>query len=277
MSNVTSLARVPAQTSIEPTNMNELLQLADAAAKSGFYGCKTREQALLVMMTGRDLGLSFSQSLRAFHVIQGRATLSADGAVAACIARKDVCAFFRTVEATETHATVETQRVGDPVRTYTFSVDDAKRANLWGKENWKGYPSRMLLARARAALARDVYPDLLLGLYDPDEIEPAPQRVEMVQRPAPAPAPPTQAPDDAEPYRADMARCGRAGTEAEARALMSAVAKSKLSPMARASLRDDAAAMMAAVRARAAEPSTGQLDVPDGDPEPAGERQPGED
>lgn len=274
MSNVTSLARVPAATNIEPTNMGELVQLADAAAKSGFYGCKTREQALLVMMTGRDMGLSFSQSLRAFHIIQGKATLSADGAVATCVSRRDLCVYFRTIEATDERATVETQRTGDPARRYTFTAEDAKRANLWGKDNWRTYPSRMLLARARAALARDVFPDLLLGLYDPDELEPAPPTPRN-DRPAPIEGEvvPRASSDAADTYRADMARCAREGSEAEARAIMAAVAKSALSPPARASLREDAAAMMASVRARAAMPSTPDVH---GDPEPTGDREPGE-
>ena len=174
---------------IEPANMSELVTLADAAGKSNFFGAKTREQALLIMMSGRDLGLSYSQALRAFHVIEGRPALSADGMVAACLMRSDVCEYFRTVEVSDAKAVVETQRRGSKPQRYEFAKSDAERAGLWGRANWGKYPSRMLLARARAALARDVYPDLLLGLYDPDELADA--------KPGPA-APPTVITKDGE-------------------------------------------------------------------------------
>ena len=72
MSDSTSLVR---SAPIEPTNMRELEVFAAAAAKTGFFGAKSPEQALIVAMSGRDLGLSYAQSLRAFHVIEeiGRA------------------------------------------------------------------------------------------------------------------------------------------------------------------------------------------------------------
>jgi hypothetical protein len=167
-----NLATVSA--AIEPRDMTELRALASAAAVSKLFGVTTPEQALLVMMTGRDLGLSYPQSLRAFHVVQGRPVLSAAGAVAICLRHKDICEYVRTVEATDASATVEVKRTGDPARRTTFTIDDARRAKLDGKDVWKAYPSRMLLARAQMFACREVFPDLLLGLYDADELEPAP-------------------------------------------------------------------------------------------------------
>src|SRR5690606_27529948 len=40
---------------------------------------------------------------------------------------------------------------------------------LTGRSNWKAHPAAMLRARASAALARAVYPDVAMGIYDPDE------------------------------------------------------------------------------------------------------------
>jgi hypothetical protein len=228
-----SRAMVVAQPdTVEPRNMTELLSLASAAAKSGFFGAKSPEQALLICMSGRDLGLSYAQALRAFHVIEGKPTLSADGMVAVCLIRRDVCEYFRTLECTNDRAAVETKRTGSPPQSYVFSMEDARRAGVASKQNWAKYPSRMLLARARAALARDVYPDLLLGLYDPDEIgeipsvthpEPVRANVTVVPVPGPAPEPavveagssPTE--DGArekqiQAIEADFARIGREGT-----------------------------------------------------------------
>lgn len=172
-----------ASTSLEPTSFGELKELAKHAAGSQFFGAKTPEQALMIMMAGKDLGLSYTQALRVFHVIQGRPVLSADGMAAVCL-QHDACEYFR-VEGDDTKATAYTKRRGQPEQSSSFSMEDAKRASLTGKDNWKAYPSRMLKARAKANLARDVYPELLAGLYDPDELEarPAPQYVEHVAEP----------------------------------------------------------------------------------------------
>jgi hypothetical protein len=157
---------------IEPANMNELRAMAQAASASRFFGAATPEQALMLMMAGRDLGLSYVQSLRAFHVIEGKPSLSAQGMVAVCL-KSGICDYFEVVERTDQRATVRAKRAGRPEHVMTFSIDDAKRAGLVGKGNWAKYPAAMLVARAQAALAREVFPDLLLGLYTDDEMSQA--------------------------------------------------------------------------------------------------------
>jgi hypothetical protein len=260
--------------SIEPTNMVELERLAKHAATSGFFGAKSPEQALLVMMAGRDLGLSYSQALRAFHVIEGRPTLSADGMVATCLVRRDVCERFVTIEVTNDKATVETKRVGQDAQRYTFSMQDAQRAGVASKGTWAKYPSRMLLARARAALARDVYPDLLLGLYDPDELEgvsaPAGARADVIVEPTPAPAAvkaactkvdaapkvetPPHAPmgDRIATFREQFEKIGRDGSAEDLNALVAAVVKARLSSEERNALTDAYRAAQDAIKGRAA-------------------------
>ena len=172
---------------IEPQTLAELRDFAKTCAESGFFGAVNPQQALVIAMAGRDLGFSYTQALRAFHVLKGKPTLSADGMVAACLAR-GVCAYFRPVEVTETSATWETQRNGcDPVR-YTFTMQDAERAGLLS-DMYRRHPKRMLSARCKAYLARDVYPEVLMGLVTEDEADeisgarsPAPR---TAQRPAP--------------------------------------------------------------------------------------------
>lgn len=177
--NSTALAR---QESVEPSTMAELKDFADIAARSRFFGAETKEQALILAMAGKDLGFSYTQALRAFYVVKGRPTLSADGMVAACIQHPNVCEYFRPVEVTETSATWETKpRGGDPIR-YRFTMEDATRAGLVN-DMYKRHPKRMLSARCKAYLARDVYPHLLMGLITDDEA------VEIAAKPRPVPVP----------------------------------------------------------------------------------------
>lgn len=157
---------------VGPSTLAELKDFASAAAKTGFYGAKTAEQALLIAATGRDLGLSYTAALRLFHVIEGRPALSADGMVAIVLASGQ-CDYFETVESSPAIATVKTRRKGRGERAVSFTIDEARQAGLTGKGNWAKYPAAMLRARAKSALARDVYPDLLAGIYDPDELSTA--------------------------------------------------------------------------------------------------------
>ena len=73
-----------------------------------------------------------------------------------------------------------TKRKGDPDPiSLSYTIDQAEQAGLLkptrsGKpSNWQKMPRQMLRARAKSELARLVYPDLLAGLYTPDELRDA--------------------------------------------------------------------------------------------------------
>ena len=52
-------------------------------------------------------------------------------------------------------------------KTWTYA--QAQRAGLTSKDNWKRYPTRMLVARVKGWLLRDFTPKAGFGLYDSDE------------------------------------------------------------------------------------------------------------
>ena len=94
------------------------------------------------------------------------------------------------------------RRKGRAPVTVRFSVEDAKRAGLWGKQGpWQAYPKRMLQMRARGFALRDAYPDVLKGLISVEEAQDYPEEtkrppkditprnpLDALQAPAPAPA-----------------------------------------------------------------------------------------
>lgn len=182
----------------EPRSINEAMQLAGLLVASRLLprSVSTPEAAFAIIATGRELGLTAMQSLRTIHVIEGKPTLSADLVAALVKSRRDICTFFMLVESTDRVARYRTQRVGEPEpTTMAFTIEEAQRAGVASKDNWKKYPAAMLRARCITALARAVYPDLAMGIYDEDEIEPLP--VAEAQRWVPeAPATPP-APDAA--------------------------------------------------------------------------------
>ncbi len=182
-----------AQHALEPSTLADAITLSGFLFKSGLLprGITKPEAALAVMISGRELGLTAMQSLRAIHIIEGKISLSADLMVA-CVKRSPNCRYFRLVESSDRIATYETERAGEGVTRMSFTIEMAREAGVTNKDNWRKYPAAMLRARCAASLARAVYPDLLMGFYDPDELsasqpETVPVRVEAVVVEPPAP------------------------------------------------------------------------------------------
>lgn len=153
---------------LEPKNGAEAWNLARVAAASGLYGVQKPEQALVIIMTGTELGLTANQALRAIQVVKGKPNLSSD-LIVALVKRSDLCESWETIESTNTLCTIETKRRGDQnPRRITWTLEDAKRAGISG-DMYQKYPRQMLRHRCSSDLAREVYPDLVLGLYVPED------------------------------------------------------------------------------------------------------------
>ncbi len=217
------LAKADPSRAYEPADIKEAFYLAEVLVKSRILpdSVKTPEAAFAIIITGRELGLTAMQSLRSIHVISGKTILSADLVASLVKSRRDVCAYFMLVESTTERAVYKTQRVGEPEpTTMTFTLDDAKRADLMSNNTWTKYPAQMLRARCITGLARAVYPDLAMGLYDTDEIQEAPVA-------ARAPYEVIRAPDSA-PVAApsvDLANVSAATTVAEVNRIATAAGK----------------------------------------------------
>lgn len=158
----------------EPQSMDQAMTLASTLAKSGIIPDTLKGKPadiLVVLMTGRELGVGPMQAMRGISVIKGKPVLSADFMVALCLRHRDICEFFRLVESTPAVAHYQTKRLGSEPVDLKWSMQDAERAGLAGGQNWRNHPAAMLRARCSAALARAVYPDLVGGLYEESEGE----------------------------------------------------------------------------------------------------------
>ena len=168
---------------LEPQTIAEATTLAKAAVASRLYSVASPEAALMILLTGKDLGLTASQSLRAVYVVSGKPVVSSDAMVAA-IRRSGLADSWRVTESTAERCTITTRRRGESEpESETFTIEDARRAGLDRKDVWRAYPRDMLRHRCAAALARRVYPDVILGCYAPGELdEPAPVDVRVTDR-----------------------------------------------------------------------------------------------
>ncbi len=161
---------------LEPRSMDEAVKLADRLMASRLFSAYGHPAGILAtVLAGRELGIQAMASLRAFHIIEGKPTLSA-GAIVALIMKSGKAEYFRPVERTAEKATFVTKRHGDPEVTMTFTIDEAKQAwskdaAAFGKSAWGKHPADMCVARCSSKLARLVYPDVVFNLYAPEEFD----------------------------------------------------------------------------------------------------------
>ena len=149
-----------------------LKELGQMAIKSGFLpqGIKTSEQAIIIMLKGRELGVPPMQAFSSIAVIQGKPTMSAE-LMLSMIYRNVPGAIVNFIETTNEKCVIEAKRPGGKSTTFSFTMEDARRANLTGKGPWITYPGAMLRARCASAMARAMFPDALSGVvYTPEEL-----------------------------------------------------------------------------------------------------------
>ena len=139
------------------------------------------ESCLLAIQHGSEVGLSPMQSLQSIAVINGRPTIWGDAALA-LVMGSPVCDFVSEGidgDGDKMAAICVAKRRGyEKGCVVRFSVDDAKKAGLWGKAGpWTQYPKRMLQLRARGFALRDSFPDVLRGLVTAEEAFDYPQPI----------------------------------------------------------------------------------------------------
>jgi hypothetical protein len=164
-----------------PTSISEKLQMADVLSKSGLMpqSLNTPQKVFIALQMGHELNVPPMVAVNNIAAVNGRPVISADLQVA--VARQHPEFGGMDVENDAQRCTVRVRRVsksGTETFQATFSMDDAQRAGLLSKDNWKKYPARMLKHRATAFALRDAFPDALAGFYTGDEIQPSsPQEV----------------------------------------------------------------------------------------------------
>lgn len=122
------------------------------------------------ILTGHEVGIGPMQSLSKIHVVDGRPAMAAE--LMRALVLRDGHEIW-VEDLTNTRCVISGKRSGsEHTSTVTWTMDDAKRANLAGKNNWRRYPRAMLQARATAELCRLIFADCLGGIsHVPEELE----------------------------------------------------------------------------------------------------------
>lgn len=142
----------------------------------------TQDQVYAAIMLARSHGLPLMQVLMPgmVHSIKGKVSMSAQ-MIVGLVLRSGKAASWDCIETTSQRAVFATQRVGSKRETtMEFTIEEAKAAGYLGKpdSSWQKTPKTMLRHRCETELARLVYPDVVGGLYTPQEFEDAEARPE---------------------------------------------------------------------------------------------------
>lgn len=172
---------------LAPKSLDEAKSLSSTLSKSMLlpeaYRGKEAD-VLLTIMTGAEMGLGPTQSLRAFDVIKGKPAMKPEAMVAVVRAAAGV-EFIRLVESTPTKAVWESKfRNAPQVMRSEFTWDDAKTAQLAGQDNYRKWPARMLQWRCASQHCKAHHSDLILGLYSTEEAQSFDAPVERDATPA---------------------------------------------------------------------------------------------
>lgn len=140
--------------------------------RSGFLpdSIKSPEQAIAIALKGHEIGMPMMQAFSNIHVIKGKPTISAEG-MNALIRKNCPKAKLEVLKNDASICTIKATRPGEAPFTYTYTIEDAKRAGITGNPSWSKYPDAMLFSRCISTVARRIFPDCLQGIsYTPEDL-----------------------------------------------------------------------------------------------------------
>lgn len=159
---------------VRPDDWAMIQQIAPVAATARMFGV-TKEQAAIIMLKGHELRLGLAASFEFIHVIDGKPSISPKG----CLALIHSSGELKMLEIHDiaddkgnpAACNVHMERVNGFKYTVTYTMDDAKRANLVKPGSaWEKYPANMLRWRAVGYCADVVFPDVIGGMLRPEEL-----------------------------------------------------------------------------------------------------------
>lgn len=157
---------------MKPRTLEEAMKFCDIMANSDLVpnGYKGKPGNIMVaIQMGNELGMTPMRALRSIAVINGRASIWGDDMLAMVLA-SPVCEYVDESGSTEKAGICKTKRKGCAEQVSTFTLDDARRAGLLGKQGpWQTNTARMLKLRARGFGLRDTFADVLAGLVSAEE------------------------------------------------------------------------------------------------------------
>jgi hypothetical protein len=129
---------------------------------------------MLVIAEARERMVPYATALRASIFVKNTLTWYAYFLVGQVQRAKHVCEYFEIAETEMTYAVVRFKRVGRPEQMFKYTLQEAERAGFYSendrKSAWGRQPRVMLRWAAMREAARAYFPDVVGGMYTPDEM-----------------------------------------------------------------------------------------------------------
>jgi hypothetical protein len=123
----------------------------------------TIAQAITIASLSRALGIEPIIGLKNIYVINGKPEMHA-AFMKALVHQKLPHCVFNLLESTDKKCTFQVARTKEaPLAEYSFTWEDAERANLTKNPAWSKFPRAMLRSRCISEICRSEFPDVFLG------------------------------------------------------------------------------------------------------------------
>jgi len=157
-------------TAYSKINDSEGLELiGNAICRSGMFGCESKEAGIVFALQCMVENKPPLEMAKNYHLVKGKLTKRAD-AMLADFRRAGGKVYWSDLKNAEIQSAVfefENQNT-----KASFSMEDARRAGLVRKGSaWDKTPAAMLRARCVSETLRAIAPEIVQGVYVPEEID----------------------------------------------------------------------------------------------------------
>ena len=152
----------------------EPMALGDVFFKSGMFpDIKSQAQAVVKILAGKELGLSPMEAMNSLYMVNNHIAITAK--IIASKIKKSGKYDYTVNKLDDKECSISffeikggnKEKLGDSV----FTIQDAAKAGIINKDNWKNYPKNMLFARTLSNGSRWYCPDATTGFYSVEELE----------------------------------------------------------------------------------------------------------
>ena len=163
--------------------VSDMTVMADSIVKSGFYGFKTKEQVMAVMLVAQAENKHPASVVQEYDIIQGKPALKSQ-AILARFQLSGGSVQWDVVTPKAVKGTFKHPQGGS--LTVEWTIEMAKQAGIYRDgSGWSKYPEDMLRARVISRAVRSIYPACILGHYATEEVmdfdSPMPKHMGVVE------------------------------------------------------------------------------------------------
>ena len=148
--------------------VSDMTVMADSIVKSGFYGFKTKEQVMAVMLVAQAENKHPASVVQEYDIIQGKPALKSQ----AILARFQLSGgSVQWDELTPKRVIGTFKHPQGGSLTVEWTIEMARQAGIYREgSGWSKYPEDMLRARVISRAVRSIYPACILGHYATEEV-----------------------------------------------------------------------------------------------------------